>query len=372
MSLTRACKAGDLERVLELATPVSVNKVERFAPPLHYAVSGDSTAIVDALLARGADVDGRSRCGVPPLVIAVSRGDIGMTDRLLRAGANLALRDRRGWNAVDYAARYAPYEMLRHLLEAGGRAKYAEAAVAREDSSFLRALLKTGASASPRRPGQFSPLRCAAKRGDAEAVRLLLEAGADPGQASSDGQLSIHAAAAGGDVACIRLLLAAGAAADAPSRHGGTPPAFAARCGRHDAFACLMACAPGFGPAGYGQQLFVDACAAGWADLVPQLLERGFAADGRDCYGRTPLHLACARGHYETARCLLEAGADPNAAVRETVDVIPAGALPADLAKAAMQRARGRMWMQFPRAADPSPPFLHTLDALRAAATAAQ
>lgn len=50
------------------------------------------------------------------------------------------------------------------------------------------------------------------------------------------------------------------------------------------------------------------------AALLKLLLQRGAAVDGRDGFGKTPLHYAAMRGHGRAASVLLEAGADVNAA----------------------------------------------------------
>ncbi len=42
------------------------------------------------------------------------------------------------------------------------------------------------------------------------------------------------------------------------------------------------------------------------------LLDRGADANVRDQFGDTPLIVACAKGHAETAALLLERGADPS------------------------------------------------------------
>ena len=62
---------------------------------VHYASSKGHTAVVDALLAANADVNGADERGVGPLHLAAGRGNVKMTTLLLKAKANVNLRDAR-------------------------------------------------------------------------------------------------------------------------------------------------------------------------------------------------------------------------------------------------------------------------------------
>ena len=48
----------------------------------------------------------------------------------------------------------------------------------------------------------------------------------------------------------------------------------------------------------------------GRAALLPELVGRGLEVDVRNDYGRTPLMLACRKGHESTALALIALGAD--------------------------------------------------------------
>jgi ankyrin repeat protein len=47
--------------------------------------------------------------------------------------------------------------------------------------------------------------------------------------------------------------------------------------------------------------------------LAQLLIEKGIKVDAKDCRGRTPLHIACRKGHKEMATLLLESGANAKA-----------------------------------------------------------
>jgi ankyrin repeat protein len=55
------------------------------------------------------------------------------------------------------------------------------------------------------------------------------------------------------------------------------------------------------------------AAAHGSAAEVEALIAKGEKADGRDAYGRTPLHVAAYGRRHEVMRALVAAGANPNA-----------------------------------------------------------
>ena len=60
-----------------------------------------------------------------------------------------------------------------------------------------------------------------------------------------------------------------------------------------------------------------EACKTGDIQAVKECLRQGERVDSRDNMGKSCLYLACANGHTEIVKILLEAGADP----REEPDV---------------------------------------------------
>lgn len=88
--------------------------------PLHYAASGPATALVELLLARGAEVDGASPNGSTPLMMAARYGNERNVDVLLARGADAKRRNERDLGAADFA-RLAGREALAARLAALAR-----------------------------------------------------------------------------------------------------------------------------------------------------------------------------------------------------------------------------------------------------------
>jgi ankyrin repeat protein len=83
--------------------------------PLHYAASGPNAAVLELLLARGAEVDGRSPNGTTPLMMAAGYGSEESVQLLLGRGANARLRNDKGLLPADFA-RQAGRETLAESL----------------------------------------------------------------------------------------------------------------------------------------------------------------------------------------------------------------------------------------------------------------
>ena len=73
------------------------------------------------------------------------------------------------------------------------------------------------------------------------------------------------------------------------------------------------------------------AAARGDATQITALAVGGQKSDGRDAYGRTPLHVATFGGHHEAMRALAAAGADPNALERDRYDIATIAAVAGDV-----------------------------------------
>jgi cytohesin len=191
---------ADLLRPLKSARPPA--KPAREAPrgaPLHEAAKAGDLTVLEARLAAGDDPNAPS--GVPgardestPLHVAATPAVI---ERLLAAGADLAARNRRGETPL-----HAAIQRLR---------------TSDDPSSALACidvLLARGAPLDAVDKASLSPLEFAIRAGSAEAVERLLRAGADPNATSLDEAPIERVAQLAGEPAYLRmfeLLVAHGA-----------------------------------------------------------------------------------------------------------------------------------------------------------------
>ena len=122
---------------------------------LHAAVKSGDLAVVNDLIARGADLEARTPDGWTPLIEAV-RQEIPIITALLDAGANVNAATVMGYTALQRAAGQGRADVVRLLLSRGANP---------------RAVDHAGKSA----------LDFAQDRGDSECVELLTKAGAPRG-----------------------------------------------------------------------------------------------------------------------------------------------------------------------------------------------
>ena len=129
--LTRAAGAGMLEccRVLlqRGADPGHVGHVghvghDRMPPPLFSAVHSHSAAagaVIDLLIAYGADVNVRAPSGLTPLMLAADLGRVELARALIAAGADVNAAQGNGFTALHLAATSNEAAMATLLLDAG-------------------------------------------------------------------------------------------------------------------------------------------------------------------------------------------------------------------------------------------------------------
>ena len=158
------------------------------SPVADAAMRGDAEA-VEALIARGADVNVPQGDGMTALHWAAERADAGLVRTLLDAGADVTAVTRIG----DYTSL--------HLAARSGSAPAVEALL--EKGSDPRAVTATGA---------VTPMHFAAGAGNSDAVAALARHGADVDAREADrGQTPLMFAAANDRVDALRALLALGA-----------------------------------------------------------------------------------------------------------------------------------------------------------------
>lgn len=242
-------------------------------------------------------------CAVAPpdnavvqLHAAVSAGDAGQVDALLARGTDMNAR-----LAGEYAAWGTPGDTALHAAVRAGQA------------ALTARLLRAGADKESRTLRAATPLHLAAA--DPECAGVLLDAGADPNVRDALGRTPLHRAVRARAPGVVRRLVAAGAQTAATDCDGQTPLHEAVRAGAVEITAILLAHRADPRVAGlYGEAPLHLAAQAGRLELVAKLLDAGAPASPADEFGRTPLHRAAAAGHGEVAALLVARGADVRAA----------------------------------------------------------
>ncbi|PCD24438.1 hypothetical protein FGRA07_11098 [Fusarium graminearum] len=197
--------------------------------PLWYAAQNGHKAVVELLLAEGADANAAATDnGCTALQAAAEGGHLEVIEKLLAAGA-----DADNAAALQVAAWGGHLEVIEKLLAAGADANAAALQAAAEGGHLevVEKLLAAGADVNAAAASEYewTALQVAAEGGHLEVVEKLLAAGADvnAAAASDSGRRcqsaaaseyewnALQAAAEGGHLEVIEKLLAAGADANA-------------------------------------------------------------------------------------------------------------------------------------------------------------
>jgi len=165
---------------------------------LHYAVRQGNIEAVDALLARGADINQPSADNTTPLMLATINGQFDLATHLLERGADATIATAAGGTPL--------YRVID--LERAPRTPYPQPAATRQQKAsyldLMKALLDRGADPNVRLgkalwytsygvgteaidPAGATPFWRAAEAGDVDAMRLLAARGADPAIKTIDG-----------------------------------------------------------------------------------------------------------------------------------------------------------------------------------------
>jgi ankyrin repeat protein len=156
----------------------------------------------------------------------------------------------------------------------------------------------------------------AATRNDVEMADLLLRAGADAKAVSEYGATALYAAAGNADPAMAVKLMAAGADPNIALMSGETPLMLAAREGHAATVRALLegGADPNAQEKNGRQTALMWAIAEHHPEVTKELLEHKADVNAKSRTGFTALMFA-ARGDVDSARILLNAGADPNATI---------------------------------------------------------
>lgn len=236
-----------------------------------------------------------------PLIEAVTNGERETIRTLIDQGVDVNAPQGDGATALHWAVHLNDHETVTALLDAGADVEATNdlqvapllIAATTGDAAVVRMLLGAGADPDGGPPERERPLMRAAWVGNLAVVTALLDAGADPnGAESARGQTALMWAVSERHPAVVKLLLDRGASVDA-----ATVTHLTGRAARRDV-------------AGYTPLLF--AARVGGLESARMLLDAGANANDAASDGLSALGLATIRGHVDVAMLLLERGADPN------------------------------------------------------------
>jgi len=221
---------------------------------------------------------------------------------------------------VADAAMHGDRSALRSLLEKKADVNAAQVdgttalhwAVRANDLEMTEMLLKAGASASAANQSGATPMLLAATNGNAAILERLLQAGADPNAPVTEtGDTALMMAARTGMVDAVRVLLDHGAKVNTKENWGGTTALMWAVSERHPEVVKLLVergadvnAKSNFVPSASGRGFEGTAPVAAKSGQTPEEFASGWL---------TPLMFAAREDDLESARILVQAGADVNA-----------------------------------------------------------
>ncbi len=249
------------------------------------------------------------------LVDAVKNHDKEAVRSLLKEHIDVNTPEADGTSALHWAAHYNDLETAQLLLHAGANAKavsrygvtpLSEAATY-GSAALVEALLKAGADVNTLTTERGETvLMTASRAGNVDAVKVLLDHGADANAKETfRGQTSLMWAAAEDHPAVVKLLLAHGADPKVMSSDRDTTPPK------------LMAGTPAAPISKGGLTALIFAARQGSIESAKVLIEAGADINQGDADGNNPLLIAILNNHDELAQILIDKGADVNAANKD-------------------------------------------------------
>ena len=231
--LIEAAKQGDVAKVLSLLKKGANANVRETNgqltrmgySPLMWAASKGHKAVVEALLAGGADVHAGDSENRTALMMAAANGHPDIAALLIAGGADIHAKSLRNDTALMAAAAGGRPEIVQRLLDMGAAADWANdigetalmAAALRGHAGTVEVLLTGGARVDAIDEMGNTALILASTGvlyeggGSAETVKLLLADGAEVNGANDSGITALMGAATRGNSEVVRVLLAAGA-----------------------------------------------------------------------------------------------------------------------------------------------------------------
>jgi ankyrin repeat protein len=334
-----AVMTGDttaVRRLLAAKADVNAPQLDG-ATALHWAVYRDDLETVNLLIGAGANVKAANREGTTPLFMAALYGNAKMIDALLKGGADAKELGPNGETTVMFAARNGNPEAIKVLVAGGADVNAKEGirgttalmwAAQQSHAAAAKALVELGADVGAKSGPAGLPRNYMAQRVNTNAVEAAAKRRRDAAAAGRtyEEQLNFeldNGLVIGGRGA--RATSGLGSVLGVDSPEGPQPGAQRGRGGQAAGAATAAARAEqeaqqdviiaglvGGGSGGLTPLVF--AAREGDIESAKVLLDAGADVNQTTEYGWTPLLVAANNRNYKLGALLLERGGDPNIA----------------------------------------------------------
>ena len=324
-----------LRALIQQKADVSAPQIDG-ATALHWAVYRDDLESADLLLAAGATVDAANREAFTPLIMAAIYGNAPMIEKLLKARADVKQHLPNGETTVMLAARNGNPQAIKLLAAAGADVNAKENlrgttalmwAAEQQHPAAVKILLELGADPLAKSGPAGLPRNYMAPRVNTAAVKDAQRRYAEAIAAGRTYEEQLEYEVAQGRKISIgfrgvfnarRADLsgppAAEPAATPPANAGAAPAQPAAEPPPEAGDDTDVIVAGLVGTGGGGLTALVFAAREGDQESAKHLLDAGADVNQTTEYGWTPLLAAANNRHYKLAQYLIERGADPNIA----------------------------------------------------------
>ena len=292
------------------------------ASPVFNVPQATACRIIERLINAGAEIESANESGGIALHEAARTDSSDIVEMLLKNGADKNASNRDGTTALHIASKNGYEQVVRLLLdyravpnspgEVGWTPVIGAASLGR--SSIVELLHDRGVDTDAHDYERRRPLHRAVNSGNPETSSTLLSHGAFLAQLNKYGHAALHLAAWFGHLTSVKALLDAGADVSQPNKDGNTALYMAALSGHLNSVKVLLdAGADVSQPNKYGNTALHRAASAGHLTSVRLLLSAGADVNQRNYRAETALLLSLKEErHAETAKVLIEAGADPS------------------------------------------------------------
>ncbi|KAL3087462.1 hypothetical protein niasHT_023710 [Heterodera trifolii] len=307
------------------------NQMEQTVAPLHFAAQKGNLELCKLLVAKGAKVNQRTKDkrGIMCLHIACGNGHLPIVKFLLESvGVDIESTDSNGDTALMCALLENNLDIGHYLIARGARTDHMNKFgisplhyfVKNGDFALCKFLMDNGANVNQKMTDDsdfhFTPLQIACVGGHLQIVKLLVEEGkADTESTDSNGDTALMGALVENNLGIGHYLISRGARTDHMNKFGMSPLHYFVKNG--DFALCKFLVDNG---ANVNQNTTDDsnchvtplhiACAKGHLQIVKLLVEEGNAdIEIADFEGDTALLLALLKRKFEIARYLCDKGA---------------------------------------------------------------